>query len=53
MQAQQILVATEQRTADVQRALAALAEQIAQLRSAVTEVDDINRVIEKAFADET
>ena len=53
VQAQQILVATEQRTADVQRALAALAEQIAQLRSAVTEVDDINRVIEKAFADET
>jgi len=31
-------------------ALAALAERIAELRSAVTEVDDLDRVVEKAFA---
>ena len=33
-------------------ALAALAERIAELRSAVTEVDDLDRVVEKAFAGE-
>ena len=51
VQTQQILVATEKRTADVQQALAALAEEITRLRSAVSD-DGIKRVIDNAFAEE-
>ena len=36
VQAQQIIVAEEQRAADTQRALAALAEQVAQLQFALS-----------------
>ena len=51
VQSQQILVAAEMRTADAQQALAALAAQIAQLRSAGLD-DDIKRVVDEAFAEE-
>jgi D-alanyl-D-alanine carboxypeptidase len=48
--AQQILVAGEKRTADAQQALAGLAEQIAQLRSAGLDEEAITRAVTAALA---
>jgi hypothetical protein len=50
VQAQQILAAGEKRTADVQQALAALAEQITKLRSVGVDVRAIRQTVDDALA---
>jgi hypothetical protein len=49
VQAQQILAAGEKRTADAQQALAALAEQVAQLRSAGIDDGAIRQAVRDAL----
>ena len=49
VQAQQILAAGEKRTADAQQALAALAEQVAQLRSAGIDDGAIRQALRDAL----